>query len=96
MDREHADFAKILDQLQHKFGSGVVALTIPIVEGGKVTGYIDVIEQKGYDGGWKRLSGPACAGRARGLCGRSQDRVGRGGGGKTMMSCWKNILTAIR
>ena len=46
MDREHADFAKILDQLQHKFGSGVVALTIPIVEGGKVTGYIDVIEQK--------------------------------------------------
>ena len=46
MDREHADFAKILDQLQHKFGSGVVALTVPIVEGGKVTGYIDVIEQK--------------------------------------------------
>ena len=82
MDREHADFAKILDQLQHKFGSGVVALTIPIVEGGKVTGYMRRDRAKGYDGGWKRLSGPACAGRARGLCGRSQDRVGRGGGGK--------------
>ncbi len=46
MDREHADFAKTLDQLQHKFGSGVVALTIPVVDSGKVVGYIDVIEQK--------------------------------------------------
>lgn len=46
MDREHADFAKTLDQLRHKFGSGVVALTIPLVDSGKVTGYIDVIEQK--------------------------------------------------
>ena len=62
MDREHADFAKTLDQLQQKFGSGVVALTIPIVENGKLTGYVDVIEQKAklWDGkGYKAQDVPA-------------------------------------
>ncbi len=48
LDRDHADFEKVLAQLQEKYGSSVVPLQIPIFEGGIFIGYVDLVTQKAY------------------------------------------------
>ncbi len=43
MDEENANFFGVLDKLTNTFGKGVVAFQLPIIEGEKFTGYVDVI-----------------------------------------------------
>jgi len=44
LDRERADFFAALDSLKRSFGPHVVATEIPLVEGGEVTGVIDLLD----------------------------------------------------
>jgi len=46
LDEEHSDFAKVFNQLKDQFGKSVVALQMPLIEGGKITGIIDVPRMK--------------------------------------------------
>lgn len=64
-DEEHADFLRTFTQLREKFGNTVSALTMPVVEGEKVTGIIDVITRKAFriEGG-KRTEIPVPAAEA--------------------------------
>ena len=48
IDEEHADFDKAFDALREKFGTSVCALTMPIMEGAKAVGIIDIINKKAY------------------------------------------------
>jgi len=43
MDEENANFFEVLDQLTNTFGKGVTAFQVPIIEGEKFTGYVDVL-----------------------------------------------------
>ncbi|HHV60133.1 MAG TPA: elongation factor G [Clostridiaceae bacterium] len=46
MDEEHADFDATYNQLKEMFGVGVVAFQLPIMENGKFTGVVDVLNMK--------------------------------------------------
>lgn len=46
MDDENEDFFKVLDQLISTFGKNVVAFEIPITDGGKFIGFINLITMK--------------------------------------------------
>ena len=46
MDEEHANFFEILDQLRDTFGKSVIAFQLPILEGEKFVGYVDVVNMK--------------------------------------------------
>ncbi len=46
MDEQNSDFFKVYGQLGDTFGKGIVAFEIPIVEGGKFVGIVDVINMK--------------------------------------------------
>ncbi len=48
MDHENADFDKVVAELKEKYGPAVVPVMIPIREGGKLTGYIDVADSIAY------------------------------------------------
>lgn len=48
MDDENADFQKVLADIRTHFGRSATALQMPIVEGGKFVGFVDVVELKGY------------------------------------------------
>ncbi len=43
MDEENANFFEVYNQLVNTFGKSVIAFQLPIVEGEKFTGYVDVI-----------------------------------------------------
>lgn len=43
MDEENANYFEVLGQLSDTFGTGVVALQLPIIENEKFTGYVDVL-----------------------------------------------------
>ncbi|MFH1512520.1 MAG: elongation factor G, partial [Bacillota bacterium] len=49
MDREHADFNKVLAQLREVFGSSVVPILLPIGSGESFKGIVNVLENKAYD-----------------------------------------------
>ncbi|MGI5971969.1 MAG: elongation factor G [Oscillospiraceae bacterium] len=53
IDEEHADFYKTFSDLRERFGVSVCPVVIPIVEGDKVSGIVNLIEKKAYkaDGG---------------------------------------------
>ena len=53
LDRESADMNKAIQSLKDAFGSAVVPFVLPIMDGEKTIGLVDVIKQKGYkfDGG---------------------------------------------
>ena len=53
MDRENADFHKVLSQLEAKYLTSIAPIQYPIKENDKLIGYVDVIANKGYkyDGG---------------------------------------------
>ncbi|MCX7771987.1 MAG: elongation factor G [Clostridia bacterium] len=42
LDEENADFTKVFEQIKNKFGKSVIALEIPIMEGGKIKGIVNV------------------------------------------------------
>ena len=49
MDREHADYDKVVGELRQKFGSAVTPLQIPLLKGQNVVGYIDIVENAAYE-----------------------------------------------
>ena len=50
LDRENADFHKVLQQLQRVFGPKCVALQLPIGSQASFSGVVDLISQKGFTG----------------------------------------------
>lgn len=46
MDEENANFYNTLDQLRSTFGKGVIAFQIPVMQGEKCIGYVDLIHMK--------------------------------------------------
>ncbi len=48
LDEENADFYKTYDQMKELFGVAVCPLVIPIVEGGKPTGVVNIVTKKAY------------------------------------------------
>ena len=46
LDEENSDFSKVFNQLKDKFGKSVIALEVPLIENGKVTGVINVPRMK--------------------------------------------------
>ncbi|NLD52042.1 MAG: GTP-binding protein, partial [Clostridiales bacterium] len=55
MDREHADFHKVLDQLRDMYGSSVVPLLVPMGSGNNFKGVINVLEGTAFEGTGKAL-----------------------------------------
>lgn len=51
MDRENANFRKVLSALRDKFGHRVIPAQIPIGEAEKFEGIVDIISGKAYKGG---------------------------------------------
>ena len=52
MDRENANFMKVLNQLTEYYGTSIAPFQVPILEGGQYKGYVDVIAMKAqlFDG----------------------------------------------
>ncbi|MBE6936206.1 MAG: elongation factor G [Ruminococcaceae bacterium] len=48
MDEENADFVATANALRDAFGSSVCPIMLPIVEGGKMAGYVDIAKNKAY------------------------------------------------
>ncbi len=48
MDKENANFDKVLDQLTEKYGTSVAPIQLPIREGGKLIGYVDMLKDQAY------------------------------------------------
>ncbi|MBN2878501.1 MAG: elongation factor G [Clostridia bacterium] len=48
MDKEHANFDKLLEELQSKYGTSVVPIQLPIMEGAAFVGYVDILSGKAY------------------------------------------------
>lgn len=71
MDRENANFEKVMESVNEKFGYSVVPIQLPILEGGAFKGYVDIINMnaKLFDGkGEKEIDIPAnLAGEAQEL-----------------------------
>ena len=62
MDRENADYHKVLEALRDKFGSSVVPLVLPIGSGASFKGVVNILENKAYEGAgkaWKEAPIPA-------------------------------------
>ena len=55
MDRENANFKKALGTLTDKYGSNIAPIEVPIIEGGKFTGVVCVLENKAFIGEGKTL-----------------------------------------
>ncbi len=48
LDEEHADFVGTAAALREAFGSSVCPIILPIMDGGKLTGYVDIPKNKAY------------------------------------------------
>ncbi len=48
MATEHADFFKVFDNLKAEFGSSVCPVMMPVVEEGKPTIYVDLLQKKAF------------------------------------------------
>ncbi len=62
MDREHADFYKVLQQLRDLYGTGVCPVLLPIGDAASFSGVVNVLENKAYTGvgkGRKEIPVPA-------------------------------------
>jgi len=46
IDEENADFFGVLDKMKDVFGKSVIPIQLPIMENGKFTGYVDMIDLK--------------------------------------------------
>ncbi|WP_058486241.1 elongation factor G [Defluviitalea phaphyphila] len=47
MDDENANLTKILEQLKEKFGKSIAPFQVPIKEGGKFVGFVNVVKMEG-------------------------------------------------
>ncbi len=62
LDRENANFEKVMAAITEKFGPSVVPIQLPIIEGGVFKGYVDIVHMTGklFDGkGEKETEIPA-------------------------------------
>ena len=62
MDRENADYNKVLEALRDKFSTGVVPLVLPIGSGASFKGVVNILENKAFEGfgkNWKEIPVPA-------------------------------------
>ena len=62
LDRENANFDKVMEAIGEKFGPSVVPIQLPIIEGGAFKGYVDIVHMTGklFDGkGEKETEIPA-------------------------------------
>lgn len=57
MDKENANFSDTLEAVKEKYGSKIAPVMLPVIEGGKMTGYVNVIEKKAFDLAGKELGG---------------------------------------
>ncbi|MDD6308414.1 MAG: elongation factor G [Clostridia bacterium] len=48
MDDENANFATTLSALKEKFGTAVAPFQVPVREDGKLIGFVDIVQMKGY------------------------------------------------
>lgn len=48
MDKENANFDKIVSQLQAKYGTSVIPIQLPIKDGHDFIGYVDILSGKAY------------------------------------------------
>ncbi len=48
MDDEYADFGKVVSQLKEKFGKSVAPFRIPIKDGKKIKGYVNIVSGRAY------------------------------------------------
>ena len=55
MDKEHASFEKTLEKLKEKFGTAVTPIHIPMMDGAKMTGVVDIVENKAYENSGKTI-----------------------------------------
>ncbi len=55
MDRENANFEKALSTITEKYGSHIAPIEVPIVENGKFTGVVCILENKAFIGEGKTL-----------------------------------------
>lgn len=55
MDRENANFEKALATITEKYGSHIAPIQVPIVENGKFTGVVCILENKAFIGEGKNL-----------------------------------------
>ena len=46
IDDERADFTKVLEQLRERFGKTVAPFQVPILQGEKIVGFVDVVEMR--------------------------------------------------
>src|SRR5919112_725407 len=51
LDRENADYDRVLDQLRERYGKGVVPLTIPVGRENNLRGVVDLLNLTAYLGG---------------------------------------------
>ncbi|MDR1705094.1 MAG: elongation factor G [Clostridiales bacterium] len=53
MDDENANFDAVVEGLKDKFGASVAPMQVPIKDGGKFTGFVNVVKKEGvkYEGG---------------------------------------------
>ncbi|MDD3839494.1 MAG: elongation factor G [Clostridia bacterium] len=52
MDRENANFNKTIEQLKEKYGTAIAPLQVPIMDGAKFKGFVDVVNMRAreFDG----------------------------------------------
>ncbi len=55
MDRENANFIKVLNELKELYGTSIAPFQVPITAEGQYTGFVDVISMTGWDFGGKKL-----------------------------------------
>lgn len=55
MDRENADFDKVLHALREKYGSSVVPLLVPVGSSSNFKGVVNLLENKAFEGAGKAL-----------------------------------------
>ena len=54
MDREHANFDKLVEELRASHGSSVVPVLMPLGDGANFRGVVNVLEQKAYEGAYDK------------------------------------------
>ncbi len=62
LDRDNANFTKVMGEIKEKFGQSVVPIQLPIIEGGNFKGYVDIVNMtaKLFEGkGEKEIEIPA-------------------------------------
>ena len=48
MDEPNADFEGVIERMRNRYGSSVIPLSLPIMEDGKMTGIVDVMNRKAF------------------------------------------------